>query len=76
MIYSFGVFKEEIVKKSLHHPPTAALYGSHVTGDSWMRNQFGFNVDGGVGGLIGLGGGLGLGVNTDSLTSCVDHHFH
>jgi RHS repeat-associated protein len=66
-----GVGQDIVFEKA-----TAALYGSHVAGDSWLRNQFGLNVDGGIGGPIGLGGGLGLGVNTDSLTSCVDHHFH
>jgi len=50
-----------------------SLYGSHVSGDSWRRNQFGINGDAG---FLVFGAGVGAGVNTDSLTSCVDHNFH
>ena len=51
----------------------ASLYGSHVTGDSWLRNQIGINGDAGFG---PFGAGVGAGLNTDSLTSCVDNNFH
>jgi hypothetical protein len=52
-----------------------SLYRSHVEGDGFSRNQFGINVDVGFGDL-GVGGGVGIGINTDSITSCVDHNFH
>ena len=50
-----------------------SLYGSHVSGDSILHNQIGINGDLGIP-LVGAG--VGLGVNTDSLTSCYDHHLH
>jgi RHS repeat-associated protein len=50
-----------------------SAYGSHVAGDSFLHNQIGINLDAG---LPGLGGGVGIGINTDSLTSCVDNNFH
>jgi RHS repeat-associated protein len=54
-----------------------SLYGSHVEGDSILHNQIGINGDLGVGlPFLGVGAGLGLGINTDSLTSCYDNNFH
>jgi RHS repeat-associated protein len=47
-------------------------YISHVSGDSLLRNQVGFNIDVGDG---AWGGGYAAGFNTDSLTSCVDHNY-
>lgn len=53
-----------------------SFYGSHVSGDSIFHNQIGINGDLGAGlPFFGAAAGLGLGVNTDSLTSCVDHNF-
>jgi len=51
---------------------SASLYGSHVSGDSVLKNQFGINFDGGF--LI-FGGGTGTGINTNSLTGCFDSVF-
>jgi RHS repeat-associated protein len=50
-----------------------SLFASHGSGDSVLHNSFGINGDAGI---PYLGGGVGVYVNTDSLTSCVDHGFH
>jgi len=48
---------------------SVSLYGSHVAGDSLLKNQFGINFDGG---FLVFGAGTGTGINTDSLTACFD----
>ena len=54
-----------------------SLYGSHVSDDSILDNQIGIDGDLGAGlPFFGAAAGLGLGVKTDSLTSCIDHNFH
>jgi len=53
-----------------------SLHGAHVEGESWLRDQIGLNGDAGIGAPLGLGFGSGAGLNSDSLTPCVDHNFH
>ena len=45
----------------------------HASGDSILHNSIGINGDAGI---PYLGGGVGVYLNTDSLTSCVDNGFH
>jgi hypothetical protein len=52
---------------------SVSLFGSHVAGDPLLQNSFGINGDLGI---SRTGGGVGAYLNTDSLTSCVDHNFH
>jgi RHS repeat-associated protein len=52
---------------------SVSLFGSHVAGDPLFQNSFGLNGDLGI---SRTGGGVGAYLNTDSLTSCVDHNFH
>jgi RHS repeat-associated protein len=47
-----------------------SLFGSHVSGTSILQNSIGLNGDAG---FSVLAGGVGVYLNTDSLTSCIDH---
>jgi hypothetical protein len=50
-----------------------SLFGSRIGGDSLLHNSIGINGDAG---FSVLGAGVGAYLNTDSLTSCVDHNLH
>ena len=49
---------------------SVSVFGSHVSGSSIFQNSIGLNGDAG---FLPFAGGVGVYVNTDSLTSCQDH---
>ncbi len=55
---------------------TLSGFVSRVSGEPFVQNSFGVSGDAGFLAPLGLNGGVGVYVNTNSLTSVVDRVFH